>query len=142
MLELCNRFCLNKAIYDKNVVDVNLGILVFSSQHSYLCPKMSLHSQYLCKKSDYHLFLRLHIQCHMLHDTFLNSIFASLLLKIILSLDGCVHAWDDKWMVDFPYTPFFLEFCGFHSAFKLAPIFNHLTSLSSFLFPLPSISQF
>lgn len=75
-----------------------------------LCPKMPLHPQYLSKKSGYHLFLRLHIQCHMLHDTFLKSIFPSLLLNSLFennSIIGWMHAWGDKWVVDFPSTPFF-----------------------------------
>lgn len=117
-----------------------------------LCPKMPLHPQYLSKKSGYHLFLRLHIQCHVLHDTFLKSIFPSLLLKItdfsswtlcskiIPLLDGCMHGVISGWLIFLPHLSFLHWYC-FHSALKLAPIFNFFASLFSFLFHGPRNSQ-
>lgn len=107
-----------------------------------LCPKMPLHPQYLSKISGYHLFLRLHLQCHMLRDTCLKSVFPSLLLKItdfrswifylkiIPLLDGCMHGVINGWLIFL--TPFFPALVLLSFSIKTCSYFQ-LFCLSFFL---------
>lgn len=148
--ELCSRFCLSKATYDKNVVDINLEILGFSSQCLYFMSQDASSLPVSMQKAIYSWgFISNAI---LLHDTFLNYIFTSLLLRviyfinwilyleIILLLDACIHGVIKGWLTFLVHLSFLNSHC-FHSALKLASIFYPLASLFSFLFHLPNISQ-
>lgn len=60
VLQFCNRFGLNKGIFNKNVVDISLDILGFSSKYSFYFFRCIFIPQDLSKKSDCNLFLRIH----------------------------------------------------------------------------------